>query len=304
MIVYKAQLEKLKKFPKKLLRILHLPDDQRSQYFFWLKNFKPYFSRSNKTSDVPIDVVIPAIRKDLEVLPVTINSIRKNIAHPIGEIFIISPKDSDIQRLCEEKNCKFVEENSVLPIKKDDIGYMVNSIDRSGWIYQQLLKLGSESLGVNEHYLVLDSDTVLLRKQSFKHGSRVILNCSDEYHQPYYDTFKKLLVFSPNIPLSFVSHYMLLEKSKLREFKYHIELNNKKDWWQAIIDSLDKTVSSSFSEYESYGHFIQVKYRNSVELEYWFNVASSDLSDMDLDCLILKFSGIYKSISFHSYLFQ
>jgi Family of unknown function (DUF6492) len=301
MRIYTAHLEKHKRFSKKLLQKLHLPYDKRSLYFFWLKNFKPFFARSNKISDVPIDIVIPAIRKDLEVLPITINSVRKNIAHPIGEIIIISPSDTDIQKLCKEKNCKFVDENSVLPIKKEDIKYAVNSIDRSGWIFQQLLKLGSESLGANEHYLVLDADTVLLRQQSFKYGARVILNCSDEYHQPYYDTLRKLLVHAPNIPLSFVSHYMLLEKSKLRDFKCHIEVNNKKDWWQAIIDSLDKTAPSSFSEYESYGHFLQVNYKDSVDLEYWFNIAS-DQKHLDLDNLILEFSRIYKSISFHSYL--
>jgi len=35
-----------------------------------------------------IDILIPVIEKDLDVLPHAIASVRKNVSHPIGEILL------------------------------------------------------------------------------------------------------------------------------------------------------------------------------------------------------------------------
>ncbi|MBB6024423.1 hypothetical protein HNR77_005533 [Paenibacillus sp. JGP012] len=65
-----------------------------------------------------IDVLIPAIEKDLATLPLVIDNIRRYVKHPIGSIYIVSPVSAKIKKLCSRKNCIFVNERSVLPITK------------------------------------------------------------------------------------------------------------------------------------------------------------------------------------------
>lgn len=287
---------------KTVLSRLGWPNDRRSLYFFWLKRAKPFFgSISQVRSSLPIDVVIPVVKKDLITLSQVIDAAKRYVAHPIMNIIIIAPDDTNIKDLCTEKQCKFIDENTVLPICRRDIEYVVNGVDRSGWIFQQFLKLGSDSVCTQANYLVIDADTVLLRSHSFKHGKKVIFNCSDEYHHPYFETFRKLFGYETNFPLSFISHIMLFEKDKLIEFRKEIEAKNGKDWYWAIISKLDITQTSSFSEQDSYANFVWKKHKNSIILEYWFNFGLARSNLADLDTLSSKFSHLYKSVSFHSY---
>lgn len=59
-----------------------------------------------------IDVLIPAIEKDLATLPLVIDNIRRYVKHPIGSIYIVSPVSTKIRKLCSLKNCIFVNERS------------------------------------------------------------------------------------------------------------------------------------------------------------------------------------------------
>lgn len=66
-----------------------------------------------------IDVLIPAIDKDIATLPLVINSLRRHVQHRIGTIYIVSPQSAGIRRLCASKGCTFVDEKTVLPITKN-----------------------------------------------------------------------------------------------------------------------------------------------------------------------------------------
>ena len=52
--------------------------------------------RSPQRSSLPIDIVIPVIDKDAGTLPLVIDSAREHIAHPIGGVYLVSPKESPI----------------------------------------------------------------------------------------------------------------------------------------------------------------------------------------------------------------
>lgn len=67
---------------------------------------------------VTIDVLIPAIEKDLATLPYVIDAVRTHVKHPIGRILIVAPKKTRILDFCRKKGCTFVDENTVLPITK------------------------------------------------------------------------------------------------------------------------------------------------------------------------------------------
>lgn len=254
-------------------------------------------------SKMKIDIIIPAIEKDLLILSKVIDSAREFIRHPLGKIAIISPISQKIEDLCLKKNCNFIFEDSVLPITKKDIDYIVNGEDRSGWLFQQFLKMNGDRLAQESHYLVLDADTVLIRPQVFELNGKAVLLHSDEHHQPYFDIYEKLFGAKPCTDLSFVSHQMLIEKNKIIELKKELESGHYgKKWYEVIMNNINRLEGAAVSEYELYGQWMLRNYPDKIIREYWYNMALTDNNLKDLSYLQEKFGADYRSISFHSHL--
>ncbi|MCL6658792.1 DUF6492 family protein [Paenibacillus amylolyticus] len=246
-----------------------------------------------------IDVLIPAIEKDLATLPLVIDNIRRYVKHPIGSIYIVSPVSTKIRKLCSLKNCIFVNERSVLPITKNDIHYQSSRWNRSGWLYQQLLKMNGDSIVKAKYFLVMDADTVLIKPHSFIVEGKTVFYCRDWSQPEYFNTYRKLLGMKAPRPRSFVTHYMLFDKSKLAALKQKIEAVHKLPWYKAIISSINKKKQFGFSEYETYANFMYTKNPGSMVLRSSknksLNVNASSLKEQQIRKLALK----YRSLSFH-----
>lgn len=257
----------------------------------------------NIKSDIPIDIMMPAIDKDYKVLGYVIDSIRENIKHPIGDIIIISPASSEsIKKLCQEKKCVFVDENTVLPVTKKDINYIHNGQDRSGWLLQQFLKWSADKYAKNDYFLITESDTVFSRPQVFIHNNKTILSvCSQLCHIPYFDTYEKLTGEKIDAVYNLTSHHSLFQKSKLAALKKAIEKHCGVAWYQAIMNNIDPNEGSFVSDYDSYGQFVLSRYKNDFKLEHWFNLSLSRANLPDVKKLMAKYRNKYKTISFHSY---
>lgn len=293
-----------------MYRLTHLdgfsPDHQKrlGQIRQFSKDFETLYPF--EASDVPLDILIPTVEKDLEMLPHTISFAKKNLLHPINKVYIVAPANPKIISLAQELGCIFVDENTVLPIKMTDIFYFPSECggcDRRGWLFQQFLKLSCDTICESEHVLVIDTDTLLIRPQTYVYKGRTIFQCSDEYHQPYRDVYKKLIGEEAKGPFSFVSHTTLFEKSKLAHFKQHIENLHHRPWFQAVMDLMDKNQASAFAENESYPQFVVSFYPDSFIQLYFFN-DSTLVRRRDLIPVLSgkrKFDRYTKSISFHSY---
>jgi hypothetical protein len=270
----------------------------------YYKSVKKNASSGNGVrSDVLIDVLIPVIEKDSEVLPCTLESIRTHLKHPVGRIVVVAPESAKIRAICSAKEVDYVSEESVLPIAKKDIGYVIDGKDRSGWVLQQLLKWSGEALGLNEHYLVLDADTVLIRPQAFEVNGKFVYLHSDEHHAPYFEVYRKLFGINTLSHLSFVSHQMLLSQTRLAEFKQQIETRHRcEPWYKVLLSVMDKSKSSAISEYELYGHWMLQNHSNEMIREYWFNRSMPRSRLHELPRIEKEFSDKYRSISFHHYL--
>ncbi len=171
------------------------------------------FKRRCSRDDVALDIVIPVIDKDADTLPEVIRSARQEIVHRIGSIFLVAPDSSRaIRRIAEELDCIFVDEATLLPISKRDIDYSFRGTDRSGWLYQQLLKWACDTIVQGDNYLILDSDTVLIYPHCFVGDDHHYFDFSDERHLPYRKAISSLLDFEPSCPVSFVSHHGLINK--------------------------------------------------------------------------------------------
>jgi len=253
-------------------------------------------------SNIPIDIVIPAIDKDYDVLIHVISSIRKNIKHPIGDILIISPVSEVIKKICKTKKCVFLDENTVLPITKKDINYTVAGVDRSGWLLQQLLKYAAEKYCKQKYYLVTEADTVFLRPRVFEQNRKTLFPCNNKLcHVPYFYSYKALLGKTIYPYVNFTSNHSLINKKRLKQLKRDIELYCKKPWYKAIIENIDRTEGSSVSDYETYGQYMYNNYKNEIELEDWSNISLKRSLLQNISKLLNKFARNYKTISFHSY---
>ncbi|MCX6810132.1 MAG: DUF6492 family protein, partial [Candidatus Berkelbacteria bacterium] len=247
-------------------------------FSLWSKKFfgRDLNFKKNIRSTVPIDIVIVAIDKDFDVLTHVIDSARKNIFHPIGDIIIISPKSKLIQGLCKKKKCVFIDETTVLPIGKKDIGYIIDGKDRSGWIFQQLLKWSGDKYAKNDFFLIADADTVFCRPQVFVYEGRILMPaCSQLGHIPYYQAYEKLTGEKVPAVVNFTSHHSLFDKNKLAELKTKIEKHCKTNWYNAIISTkeINPTEGSCVSDYETYGQFVFSRYYDECRLEHWFNLS-------------------------------
>lgn len=254
------------------------------------------------SSNLPIDIIFPTIEKDFIVVTHMIDSVREYIKHPIGKIFIISPPSEEIINLCKEKNCVFVDENFVLPITIKDISYIHKGKNRSGWLFQQLLKWGANKLGENKHFLITESDTVFIRPRVFEYNGKYVVPCSSEFpHIPYFKTYKKLLGEEIIPIMNFTAHHCLYSKDILAELKDKIKKKHGKVWYQAIINCMDTSEGSYVSDYETYQQYLYKHYPEKVYLEYWGNISLNRDKVKNLSNLKKNLRSKYKVISFHSY---
>lgn len=227
----------------------------RYRLFAWRKH--PALAPSKE----PIDVVIPVIAKDLQILPLCLEGVRHCVAHPIQDIYLVAPADDRIVSFCRQHGLQFVDETSLFGFSPKDLDIQVRDShgkvrDRSGWLFQQLVKL-SGRVGTCQHYLCIDADHVLIRPHTFLTADgKTVFYMSYEEHPPYYENIHRLLPGLPLSTLSYVDHKMLFDKEQLE--RLHQALGGS-EWIKTIRDSYDRTCHAGFSEFELYGNFVQEK---------------------------------------------
>lgn len=249
-----------------------------------------------------IDIVIPTITKDFDTLRTVTTQLKKNLQNKIKNIYIVSINKDEVINFCKENGFIFVNENDVLNYSKQKIDYKVSEIDRSGWLFQQLIKLNADSFVECDDYLVIDSDTVLINKHNFKDEcGRYIFQMSEEWHVPYRKTFEKIFGYNPISKLSFVSHMMIFNKKILGEMKSELEKIHNKKWDEVIIENIDNSEMSYFSEFETYGNFIKENYPEFIKQVPFYNLSIDKGRIVDFENLSNQFKEKYNSISFHDY---
>lgn len=217
-------------------------------------------SKMPDPSDQRIDIIMPVVEKDLDTLPLSLEGIRRNVLNPIGRIYLIGPENRRIAKFAKENDCVFIDEQDVLGFGPKDLNVVTHSgVDRSGWLFQQFLKLSGE-IGTEKWFVTMDADHVLLRPHTFIDSERRhVFYQSYECNLPYYRTLRRILGDMPLSGLSFVAHKMVFNKDKLKRMRETIERHgyDRMKWWQVILNALDMSDISPFSEFETYGNFIE-----------------------------------------------
>ncbi len=270
---------------------------RRSSLLSYIKFIKSKEDAFNGNLD-PLDVFIPVIERDLETLALAIPSIRMFCRNPIINIFLVAPQSQAIRQYAKENNCIFIDEASVLP-EFEKFDYTVGGENRANWLLQQFLKLNWDQISKSKYCLIFDADTVLIKKHSFVRNQVLIFNCSEEYHQPYFETFNRLLKIKIKSPISFVSHFMVFERETTRSLKSTIEKLSQSTWVNAIINNTNFNENSGFSEYETYGHYMMQNFRKKVRVNYYGNLSLKRENLSSLSTLIEKYAKEYFTVSFH-----
>lgn len=251
-----------------------------------------------------IDVVIPAHKKDLDILNHCVKSIRRNIKDVRRVIVVSAEKYTDEAEWFDEK--KF-------PFSFQEINSYVNGV-RPGWYLQQLCKLYAAFVipGISDNVLIVDSDTVFFQKVTmFSGAGQPLYNLSKDQNldqDPFYrqaiEHIGKLLpeLNQRTIPAEFrrisgICHHMLLQKKVLEDLFARVEkqAGTGEKFYQIFLRHSKGGLPAA--EYNLYFWFILVYYFEQIKIRKLKYKNTADLGMWRYE-LFKK----YHYCSFHSYM--
>jgi hypothetical protein len=217
-----------------------------------------------------MQIVSACIARDLPVYRITCESLRQHLQD--AEIHVITRKE-DFPRFRNSCGSELVlwDENSLLPeMKLGALKAMPFPFfpQGAGWYFQQFLKFAFVNVSnADDHYLIWDADTVLLRPiEFFDPSGRAYYTKAKEHHRPYFQTFEQLFGVPAVREFSFISQHQIINKTILRQMLSEIEASNpdSANWSWAIMKNLQGEGSNRFSEYETYGHYAKWKHPDTM----------------------------------------
>lgn len=258
-------------------------------------------------------IVIVVHKRDVKVAKQNIPLIYRMIKP--GKIIIISHEDVRNEILGMHLDyVRFMDENAVVPylnftaVKRAMLERTVFA-ERTGWYFQQFLKMAYAYICEDEWYLLWDADTIPLRNISFMSGrSKGILDVKTEYHRPYFWTLEKILGIKKCIRESFIAEHMLINRKVMLDLIGRIEGNQNLQgqyFFEKIIHSVRAVDlrDSGFSEFETYGNFVMQYYPQMYTLRRLKTLREAKILLGDhVDGKILAWAGkSYDMISLEKY---
>ena len=271
----------------------------------------------------PIEIAIPSRAKDFPLLGLVLEGVRSHTLNPIGRVSIICPPaDISALKALNLGNVNVVNEELLLGSSLASACDAVAPISHKGWVRQQAIKLSFVLQSDFKGVLILDSDTVLLKSQTWLESSgRQALSISLEYHKPYQNHLEGFLrskdlgehpFAKTKLHVSFVTHHQLMQPDILKKFLSGGNYPSPEKGLIKWIEQFDFSDSMSPGcEYHCYGTFLKVFFARRVRLVKWGNKAVSrdkimKAYNQDLDEItLLQLKNIFpleNSISMHSYL--
>lgn len=256
--------------------------------------------------DLPeVDLIIACHSKDAVVLPLAVAGALSSSRNPINRVLVIAPSPQLLETSDLPAGAELIDEHDLLP------AHIFEAIRRSvpgvrqGWVIQQVVKLFASLVSKNPGSLVVDADTILLKRRTFLDSrGRQILSVSHERHEPYLDHAKRHWGSQAASRISFVSHHQLMQR-EIVEMMFGADGSGLSDW----VCEADWQHSSAVSEYHSYGSWLIANHPSRALLACWGNVAIPpyclpDRSN-DVNLALARLKEDYPtwwSLSAHSYL--
>lgn len=232
--------------------------------------------------------------------------------------FIGAPKVGELAKSSAVADrTQWIDENDIIPF--DEVHACLakrlapiiggNPLPRgiTGWYYQQFLKMSYAFMCKDEYYMSWDGDTIPCRKINMfdQKTGQPYLDMKHEYHLEYFETLGKILPgFSKVVERSFISEHMLFKCDIMKKLISDIESNDAipgDKYWEKIINAIEpgKIYDSAFSEFETYGTYVAIKYPDVYRLREWhsFRLGGSffdmnTICDRDFKWLAVDFDAI------------
>jgi hypothetical protein len=253
--------------------------------------------------DLPIDIVIPVHKKDLQILEYCIDAAKKKIINARRIIVISKERYSDNAEWFDEK---------LFPFSFELVHEYVGG--STGWYFQQLLKLYAPLIipDISENVMILDSDTVLFRRvrmldeegRSFYNISKDTNVRRKDFDQRVAAHTKTMLpaLATENLPSEFqeisgISHNMVFNREILRDLFDKVEEHDGSGDPFYKIFLKHSNAEHSASEYQIYFNFLLIFYRDKIRIR---KLCYKNTADINIRKYRRRFK--YHYCSFHSYL--
>jgi hypothetical protein len=255
-----------------------------------------------------LQVVTTCRAADLKVLQLAADGLHRHL--PLRQLSVITARRNFRPlRKAFGKNVELLDEDAVIP------GMTLNELRKlslpgfpggAGWYFQQLLKLAIAFRQMeDDYYLIWDADTVPLRPlHFFDETGRMLFTIAEEEHQPYLESYRKLLREEPNREFSFIAQHMIVQKSIAREMLAKIESNfaGTDSWAWKIMRNLEGPSGNLFSEYEALGHFVKNHYplRAAYRRLNWLRGGALKTRGLPSQSELQRLSERYDFVAFES----
>jgi hypothetical protein len=254
--LHKTIFEEISKFILKIIR------NSDGIYSFYVRSiltriFK--FDPLQQKDPSPIELVLLVARKDIKILPYSIVSSLTGCANQILSLTIVSPSDikTDVEKIVYrlspsiEVPVKLETDESVL--NKNGLGEFTFATSASK---MQTIKL-CLPLYSSKDLLIVDADTLLLRKRNWLSGETQISPVAQEYLLAY-NTFTKNILEAKFVSgLGFVTHHGLLRGKVIT--KIIDDFGGIKKIASAVNTGIELNWNENFgspSEWQLYGEYV------------------------------------------------
>ena len=289
-------------------------------YFFYSNNrnnINKDFNKNKNSIKFKMSLVVPTVSKDLYKISRNFKFYKKYIVGINNLVFI---GDEKVEKIIKQKQyifklpLNFINEKFLIDI--DKLKNLIklrkkSAIRRSGWYIQQFLKMQYSKICQDMYYLIWDSDTIPVKEvEMFNNNGKPYFDVRTEYHKPYFDTMKKIFPkLGKKYNYSFISEHMLIKTELMRTLINQININNNisgNTWFEKIINCIDleELEYSGFSEFETYGTFVNEYYNKTYDIRPWKSLRYGKyyynpkyLTSND----ILNIAKNYDSISFEKF---
>ena len=180
-------------------------------------------------------IIIPVVYKDYSFL----NKSIKYILEYFSPVMVYIITDSRMAKYLPKRVkscdlCQVVDENHIvegLSLARIDsiIKVLGRHHTKSGWYYQQFLKMGfaMSRYCETDYYLSWDSDTIPLKEfVFFDNDNHPYFTMKSEYHKPYFDTMQRVLSIGKANPCSYIAEHMMFNKQIMEEMITKIDSSN------------------------------------------------------------------------------
>lgn len=216
------------------------------------------------------DIIIPLGPNDLNKIDIMFDNTKKNVIG-YNKIYIITNKQN-FNKLEKYNNIILIDEN-IFDFNINYINSLKNNTDkrRSGWYFQQLIKLyaGFYINNLLPNYLVIDSDTNFLKPTTFFQNDLPLYNFGSEHHKPYFTHMQKLhpsLYKKSNV--SGICHHMMFQKNIIKQLFYLVESYHNKKFYEIFLENVSNNEwsGSGASEYEIYFNYLHLYHNNKFKI--------------------------------------